>query len=294
MAGCAVWLVSSFTSLARAEEPAPAANAVQAAPADVVRLKSGGLLRGTISELVPHDSVTIVTVSGQTRTFPMAEVEYAGPASEAPSKAAPAPPVAAEKPNESKTKPYVTVNGAEAHLHLESEPEGLTFHRQSGSATAVGYGYGGGMVATAEAYDRLCTAPCDVTLPAGAETLALSRPNGKPVVADAVAFPAGKSRVVGTLESRKGLRIAGIVVLAVGGAAGLATMVAGLTSRSTNENGIETRNTTLVLAGSGIVLGSTLAGTILLVQRDRATITVGHNYVPPLPTVTGLAFSGTL
>src|ERR1041384_3684325 len=39
--------------------PAPSAPVIVTAP-DIVRLKNGGILRGTISELVPGDYVTIV------------------------------------------------------------------------------------------------------------------------------------------------------------------------------------------------------------------------------------------
>lgn len=296
VAGWAALLVSSFTSAAWAEDPkeAPTATA-PAAATDVVRLKSGGLLRGTISELVPGDTVTIVTVSGQTRAFPMAEVEYAGPASEAPTKAAPpaeVPPAEAPRP-ESKNKPYVTVHAAEAHLHLESTPPGLTFHRQSGSATAITYGKYGGFT-EAESYERLCTAPCDITLPAGTETLAVSRSGRTPVVAGPVTFPAGNSRLNGTLQSRLGLRIAGYVIAGVSGAAGLTLMLVGGTRGATDINNNEGPDMTLVLAGGGLMLGGVLVGTILAVQRDRASIQVGQNYAPPLPHVTGLAFGGRL
>lgn len=300
VAGCAVLLVSSFASLARAEEPAPAANPPPAAaPADLVRLKSGGLLRGTISELVPGDTVTIVTVSGQTRTFPMAEVEYAGPANEAPTKAAPSstPPASTEaEPTDGKVKPYVTVNAANARLHLESTPPGLTFHRQSGSAISESYSRYGGVVTTAQGYDRLCTTPCDITIPAGTESLALSVPGKEPVDAEPVTFPAGQSRVVGALESRQGTRVAGYLVGTVGIVGGLAlTLVGALKGTGDAGRGSGTgASTPLIIAGCGLMLGGGIVGGILVRQRDRATVTVGSNQLEPLPSVTGLAFSGTL
>ncbi len=297
VAGCAVLLVSSFASLAGAQEAAPTppnaapvAAAPSAPPPDLVRLKSGGLLRGTIAELVPGDTVTVVTVSGQTRTFPMAEVEYAGPASEAPNKAskpseaAPAP--APAPPSEGRTKPYVTVNAADAHLHLESAPAGLTFHRQSGSATAVTYGKYGG-VTEAAAYDRLCTAPCDITVPAGTETLALSQPDGSPTAAEPVTFPAGKSRLVGTLESRTGTRVGGIVLAVASLGAGLAMILPSVSSDS------EKLNVPLIIGGSAVAIGGFSIGLYLGRTPDKATVTVA-GATPPLPRVTGLTFSGAL
>lgn len=75
----------SFTTGAHAQaaETAPDPPSAPSAPSapDIVRLKTGGLIRGTISELVPGDYVMVVTVAGHTRTLAMADVEYAGPTS---------------------------------------------------------------------------------------------------------------------------------------------------------------------------------------------------------------------
>jgi hypothetical protein len=108
-----------------------------------------------------------------------------------------------------KVRPYVTRQGKEAQLRLTSQPEGLTFHRQTGSAIAVGTGG----QAYATGYERLCTAPCDITLPAGTEVLAVSEGNEAPRIAEPISFPAGESRLVGRLESRAGTRIAGWTIV---------------------------------------------------------------------------------
>src|SRR6188768_1348287 len=66
--------------------PAPATGGAAPAPAsapDVVRLKNGGILRGTISELVPGDYVSIVLITGEPRRVLYADVQFAGPANEA-------------------------------------------------------------------------------------------------------------------------------------------------------------------------------------------------------------------
>jgi hypothetical protein len=205
---------------AHAEEPtSPAAAPVSAdasAGSDIVRLNNGGLIRGKISELIPGDSVTIVSIAGKTRDFKMSEVAYAGPADKDPQ--APAKPEAAVSAPASEgkesadkstdSKGYVTVHGQEARLHLVSDEPGLTFHRQVGSAVAVGPGG----AAFARGFERICTAPCDVSLPAGTETLAISRLNGSPVIAESVTIPAGNSEVRGRFQSRAGLNIAGWVI----------------------------------------------------------------------------------
>ena len=63
------WVLASSTSLAAPPAPESSGEApVAPAPSapDLVRLKNGGLLRGTISESVPGEYVTIVLITGDT------------------------------------------------------------------------------------------------------------------------------------------------------------------------------------------------------------------------------------
>jgi hypothetical protein len=50
-----------------------------APPSDLVRLKNGGMVRGSIIELVPGSFVVVELKNGETRRFEMNDVEYAGP-----------------------------------------------------------------------------------------------------------------------------------------------------------------------------------------------------------------------
>lgn len=268
--------------------PAPAASA---AASDVVRLKNGSLLRGTISELLTGESVTIVTVTGKTREFPMSEVEYAGPADRDPAAAARPASVAAQpaaadvearvSPEATKVRPYVTRDGKEARLHLTSEPEGLTFHRQTGSAVALGPG--GSAYATG--YDRLCTAPCDITLPAGTEVLALSDGDESPRVAEPISFPPGKSQVVGNLESRAGTRIAGWTIAGASLIVGVALVYSSFSSQEVcgqdfglglGRSCYTETNTSIPLMLTGVLLPSVglPVGIVLGVRRDAAKVEV--------------------
>lgn len=292
----------SFTMLSAAQEvapsPAPAtpSNGTAASAPDVVRLKNGGLLRGTISELVVGESVTIVTVTGKTREFPMAEVEFAGPADKAPS-AAPAtstppatPTAASAMPARAsgEVKPYVVREGQEARLHLTSTPEGLTFHRQTGSAMAIGRGGS----AYAEGYERLCTAPCDITVPAGTEVIALSQGNEPPRVAEPVSFPAGESRLVGSFESRAGVRAAGWIILASSVVVGGVMLYSSIDSEQVcgedygfgrscyNETKI---SLPLMLGGMLIPAVGIPIGIVMGVRRDVAKVEVATRRAPAEP-----------
>jgi hypothetical protein len=71
-------LLCASPTIALAQSAPGEARVAPAAP-DAVKLKNGGLLRGTISELIPGKSVVLITATGEVRTIPMEEVEYAGP-----------------------------------------------------------------------------------------------------------------------------------------------------------------------------------------------------------------------
>lgn len=302
---------------AHAEEKAAATAApATAAPAtdagtDIVRLKNGGLLRGKISELIPGESVTIITLSGKTREVSMSEVDYAGPAEKdpqaSPPPAAPAPKPAAavaddeeededEKVDAGKaTKPYVTVHGREARLHLVADEPGITFHRQVSSAVAVG----GGGSAYANGFERMCTAPCEVSLPAGTETIALSRDGDPPIAGDPVQLPAGEARMRGSFNTHDGVRMAGWFTL-IGGVLGGAALA--LTSSSKGQDCtygscVETTELNigqLVLGiatfGAGVGVGLTLVRV-----SDAATVEVESASAAPgrsFSGVRGVALSG--
>jgi hypothetical protein len=271
---------------------------------DIVRLKNGGLLRGTISELVPGDSVTIITASGKTREFKMAEVDYAGPADRDPQATAKpaAPPATApaaettDAADASKTEPLVTVSGQRADLQLTSEPEGVTFHRQSGSAVAVG----ARGAAVAIAFDRLCTAPCKVSLPAGTETFALSRAGEFPIFAEPVTVPAGPSQVVGSFKSRSGVRVAGWVI-AVGSVVGGGVLIySSFGTKRECSSGPSScydsldLNLGTFLAGTGLLGLGTAVGLVMAVTRDVAQVDVKPGQAALFPKAPGLLLSGRL
>ena len=284
--GCLALSAISGVRPAAAQEAVPAqAPAPTTSAPDIVRLKNGSLLRGTISELVAGETVTIVTVTGKTREIAMAEVEYAGPADRAPAVPDSQPPAAAQAESdneakeatnrETKVEPYVVREARRARLHLTSTPEGLTFHRQTGSAMAVGSG--GSAYATG--YERLCTAPCDISLPAGTEVLALSNGDEPPRKADALTFPAGESQVVGTFESRAGVRTAGWIILVSSVVVGTVMVYSSITSEQTcsdygfGESCYETADVSvpLLLGGTLIAAAGIPLGIVLGVRRD-----VGH------------------
>jgi hypothetical protein len=303
-----------FVTVAHAEEPKPGAEAAadSTASPDVVRLKNGGMLRGKISELIPGDTVTIVTVTGKTREYKMTEVDYAGPAAKDPEAAAAEKPAekAAEQPtaeddaddvaaSKQRDKPqsYVTVHGKEARLHVVSNEPGITVHRQASSAIAVGRGG----AAFATGYERICTAPCDVSLPAGTETLALSRDDKPPISAEPVTLPPGKSELRASFESRGGMRAAGWLLILGGGIGGAVLMFTASSKEQDCSLGSSycydktTINTGQLIGGAALAGVGIGVGIALARQPDKAVVEVASssaNFSRPLSVPRGVTVSG--
>src|SRR5260370_12717904 len=219
-AGTAAAEPTSAASAATTTTPA----APTVTPPDLVLLKGGGMMRGTISELLPGEAVTIITVGGVMRRVPMSEVTYAGPAERAPQSPSktgesavsdkPEPPVAAA-PQDTSVRPFILVQGRAVPFKFVSMVPNLTLHIKTGEAEARTWmGTPTGLTATT--YTSICTAPCEASLPAGSHQFALSQGTGVPVPAPALTTLREPSTLQGTYESRSGLRTAGWIV-AVGG-----------------------------------------------------------------------------
>jgi hypothetical protein len=161
-------------------------------------LKNGGLLRGTISELVPGDTVTIVTLAGATRRISMDAVKYAGPADHAPGpdeetaeEVAPRKPTPAAKAPGSFTADEVPVS------FVAPNQEDVTLYLKT------------------QAFTRVCTAPCEAVLPAGGQQLALGIGTQRPVALEELTHLTGRSKLVGYYDSHKSERKTGWAIFGV-------------------------------------------------------------------------------
>ena len=291
--GCSVVLVAVLFAVPAHAEPkanVPVSGAAEVPPPapagpsapDIVRLKNGGMLRGTIAESNPGEFVMILLVTGESRKIAAADVVYAGPAESAPA-AAPAPvpapsPVPAQAPavtpnaNEGH-RPFVTVEGPEAKVQFESTPSTLTLHRRSASAGITGHG---GVIS---GYDEICTAPCRVSLPAGTYTFAVSKPSKNAVEAEPVTLPAGTSVLRADYTDRSGLRVGGWVVLIGSLGVGFGLEVDSFSSgtKTCDDYGYcsSSMNTTELAVGLGIAAVGFGVGFALLRSPDNVAFTVG-------------------
>ncbi|MRG91560.1 hypothetical protein [Polyangium spumosum] len=242
--------------------PEASADSGKSSVPDIVILKNGGMLRGTIVEKDPEGSVTILLPSGKSRTVDMGEVTYAGAES--------ARPKADEDEDEDeaparggrdgKTKPFITVKAGEAALKLESNEPNATYHVRTGSAYVIGTRGS----AVGQSFTEICTAPCEASLPVGTHYLALSKQGGVPVLSPDPVRLDGPSRVVGSYTSNAGTRMAGLGVLVGGILVGGAVMMVPIFTREPGES----FSAAPIVIGSILVLGGSLAGTLLMFRSD--------------------------
>lgn len=258
----AVFVSSSLALPARAEAPALASPAIP----DVVVLHNGGMLRGTIVELVPDQAVSIMLPTGETRMIPMMDVAFAGPSNAAPwnrpsAEAAPqAPAFPQEKEAEGeKVEPFITVHAERARLKLVGKKPNLTVHVKSGTAALSVQGKATSL--QSDAYTSICTAPCEATLPVGAHELGVSGPGKSVVGIEEPVSITGPGTLEASYQSKTGTRTAGYLVFFGGAGGGAALMFSGDVGSTSN-----------LVAGGALMFGGMLLGLHLARTPDRATV----------------------
>lgn len=259
--------------------PQPAPQSV-AQPPDVVVLKDGGMLRGTIVEMDAKKDVTITLTDGKSRTVSMAEVEYAGPESERPNRVRRAPPASTQASREAEPRPMVTVDSKPARIAFVANGPDISLYIRTSSFAPTG--------SAAAGYEAVCTAPCSATVPAGTQQFALSKGTGRAVAPKKLVDVSGDSKLEGKYTSRAGTRTAGWVILGFGAGLGSVMML--------TEDG---ENNHLVF-GSLAVLASVAFGLPLGLTRDKVEISVVPTAAAPKGTThagssrwpSGLALSG--
>jgi hypothetical protein len=279
----------SFGDPAAPSAAAPKASAPEEPAPDVVRLKNGGLLRGRISELAPGSRVTIITMTGEARVFDMSEVSYAGSAARDPEASAaalpaappPSPPAQQAQPRwdqQPQQQPYVTVHAAEARIQFRSTQDRTTFYRRTGTAYAEGH-YGWTRVsAVSKGFERICTAPCEASLPSGRETIAIGHDDGEPKELDSVMLPPGNSQLRLHVESNPERRRVGTIAIITGPiVAGVAALVLFYELQKCDRETCNDadRNIALVAAGvgaAGLGVGLGVGIPMLATSREKPVL----------------------
>ena len=260
---CSALPLSAAAQTAPPAKPKARAADVQALTPDVVKLRNGGLVRGTITEFIPGQYVVIMSLSAELKRFEASEFSYAGPAKDASGPAVP-PPAASSKPPPERTAP----SKPSAHrrgLKFEqadpttAEPLTLYVHELPGESAKGGWIH-------ADGYRPLCAAPCVPALQPGNYELGVGMGTGRPKPIDEIVNIQGNERLVGDYRSRAGVRAAGLIIT-------IAASVASIIMSSSGDSN-------LLGPAIGTVVGGAIIGLPLCFVRPKASLA---KYVPRQP-----------
>jgi hypothetical protein len=265
-------------------QPAPPAPPQQTAPVgqDVIRMKNGGILRGTIIDAIPDAQARIQLATGEIATVPWGEIagiEHAGARPGAPAPPPPPPP---------STGPYVPQGGppppraprsnALVWVHIEgSDTARLDIDRNSDGN-----------------WQNACHSPCDIALPVSADY----RIAGGMIRQSGIFQLHGRQGEHVTVMvngGSTGWLVLGIVVVPVAGLVALSLALAALVESAaasvsgcatTNAQGAcvgasTSANTTGLWVGALIATVAAVGGIVLIVQNSKTTISVDTTAGPP-------------
>lgn len=227
------------------------------APAgDVIHLKSGGQIRGTIVDVIPGSHARIQLATGEIATVPWSDIARVESA-RSPSTPAPPPP-----------PPPVAPTAPEARrlVHIEA-PRQVALERQSSNPRV---------------WIEVCSSPCDKYVSAsGSYRIAGSGVRAsRPFMLDA----GTEERVVIDVDpGSKGWFVGGIVITSIGGGATIIGLLLALVGSATkdlsgsHDSSLETAGLTCAAIGAL----STVAGLIALTSNSSSTATLSS--VAPAP-----------
>ena len=129
-------------------------------------------------------------------------------------------------------------------------------------------------------YAQVCAGPCTTEMVPGEYALAISKNGRSPVPAEAVHLD-GPSTVQASYDDRRGLRILGVVILAVGAGGGVSTIIVSAATETCNGAACSSNfNGTVFGVSLGVILGAAIAGTVLASMQDTAHVSVTPLTIP--------------
>jgi hypothetical protein len=260
-------------------QPVPAQGGPPPGPApagrggnDAIYLKGGGMLRGTLVEMIPNDHATLTLPTGQTAIVEWARIERIERQGTAP------PPGAAPPP------PPPPQNHGSALVHLDADRD-VTLETRTNldQPWVVTGGMGSAEVRSfADArWTPACAAPCDKSLPIDND-YRITGPGIRTSKTFRLSVRAGEKVSIAVNAGSKGGFIGGIVLLGIGGAGviiGLTVALVGAAESATesynpvtgnftqnnNGSGTETAGWIIALVGAA----AAVVGVVLMVNNGK-------------------------
>jgi hypothetical protein len=149
--GCVLATLLLVPAVAFADEgdPQPRVTESETATSDTVHLRSGGIVRGRVTEIVAGDHVSVLVAPSVMQHVPWADVERViVTTTKFPPRPPPPRPAATPPPAPVGPPPMV---GPRAYVHLESKGAAYLYRRAAGTTEFV----------------TACESPCDTELPLG-------------------------------------------------------------------------------------------------------------------------------
>jgi hypothetical protein len=240
---------------------------------DEVTLRNGGMLRGTVVSVEPGRELAIVVQgSSEVRHIPWAQVDQVNRGKFRAQAAPPAPPPPPGPPMAPPSAYAPTP--VTPHVHIQSDAPELQLHEVMAQVTGVVWGGGW---ATLTASRPVCTAPCDQIIDAHQGQSFFVAGPGIPKSSQFQLAGRGPEVNLDVKAGSTGLRVGGIVVTGIGGAAiaiGIALLAVGFTAPTdtidANGNLVTTQgNQSFQIAGGvtlGLGVGALVGGIVMIVQ----------------------------
>jgi len=266
-------IIATSIAASPAPAPSPAEAPTQSVPAtapavvgdDVVHLKSGGFVRGTVEEYEPGGQVVLRKADGTVRTFAADEVERvevggaAKPAEPTPTEfepAAPARPVDGEPlPSEARVH-LVRVDGGSSDIALQRRTSNVFVSGYGGSASGM-------------AWETACTAPCGRRIDTNGAYFVNGLDKGPLLASKVINLHefAGRDVTLEVRGGRTGVWAGGFVLVTAGATAAALSPLWFIVDDYSNATG-----GVLLAAGTGALIG----GIVMMVRgRHRVTAVPG-------------------
>jgi hypothetical protein len=228
-------------------------------PPDVVELRNGGMVRGTLVENIPGDHVTIQLSTGEIRSFPASEVVRVGPGPMTPVMVP--EPLYAEPVVAAPARPTVNVR-------VVGASEELSLHRLTGTASvSVWTGRGVGTAAI-DQFAIICGAPCEQSVEPGSYTLGVSEGNGMARRADHSIWHIDHDTTLELeYENREGIRIGGWVIFGVASVGYALGATLPLLSSGSTDSFLD-----ILLISTGVYIAVCIPVLIMVALNDHADI----------------------
>jgi hypothetical protein len=233
--------------------PAPAPTQGPNVGGDVIHLKGGGILRGTIIDAIPGNQARIQLATGEIATVPWAQIERIDHSTAPPPSPTPPPTTTGTAPSAAPPPPSAMV-----YVHIEGDSDVQLLQDKNGSGD----------------WATVCYAPCDKQMPTG-PMYRVDSPSMKTSNSfHLTATDNGQHESIAVHGASTPLFVLGCIAVPVGGIAAYFGLILGLTGSLVSSTtgggggGLEAAGWLTLAVGAGAVV----VGVLLVISNMKTTV----------------------